>query len=242
MIWMKTKFKIIAHRGASGYDFENSMSAFKKAIELKADVIETDVRKTKDNVLILSHDDNLQFLTNSNKIISESTFKELEFVKLNNGELIPTVEDLLSIHNGEITFNFEIKVENAEEILVQLVKKYDLLNHVVFSSFSLDVLMNIKKIEPRAQLQFVTIFPHIVFPSQNELKKLVDLGIHALNPLHSLITEELIKQARDVGLELYPWTINDMDRILELIKLGVDGVITDYPDILNQTTIKVVNI
>ena len=128
MIWMKTKFKIIAHRGASGYDFENSMSAFKKAIELKADVIETDVRKTKDNVLILSHDDNLQFLTNSNKIISESTFKELEFVKLNNGELIPTVEDLLSIHNGEITFNFEIKVENAEEILVQLVKKYDLLN------------------------------------------------------------------------------------------------------------------
>ena len=237
---MKSKFKIIAHRGASGYEFENSMSAFKKAIEL-ADVIETDVRKTKDNVLILSHDDNLQNLTNSNKIISESTFKELEFVKLNNGELIPTVEDLLSIHKGEIIFNLEIKVENVEKLLVQLVKKYDLLNHVVFSSFSLDVLMNIKKIEPRAQLQFVTIFPHIVFPERNQLKKLAELGIHALNPLYSLITEDLIKQAREVGLELYPWTINDMDTILKMIELGIDGVMTDYPDILNQTSIKVVN-
>jgi len=238
---MKSKFKIIAHRGASGYDFENSMSAFKKAIELKADVIETDVRKTKDDVLILSHDDSLQNLTNSNKIISESTFKELEFVKLNNGELIPTVEDLLSIHNGEIIFNLEIKVENAEELLVELVKKYDLLNHVVFSSFSLEVLMNIKEIEPRAQLQFVSIFPHIVFPERDQLKKLAELGIHALNPLYSLITEDLIKQARDVGLELYPWTINDMDTILKMIELGIDGIMTDYPDILNQTTIKVVN-
>ena len=238
---MKSKFKIIAHRGASGYEFENSMSAFKKAIELKADVIETDVRKTKDNVLILSHDDNLHNLTNSNKIISESTFKELEFIKLNNGELIPTVEDLLSIHKGEIIFNLEIKVENVEKLLVQLVKKYDLLNHVVFSSFSLDVLMNIKKIEPRAQLQFVTIFPHIVFPERNQLKKLAELGIHALNPLYSLITEDLIKQAREVGLELYPWTINDMDTILKMIELGIDGVMTDYPDILNQTSIKVVN-
>ena len=235
---MQKSFDIIAHRGASGYEIENSMGAFKKAVELRANFIETDIRKTRDGVLVLSHDDNLRFLTNQKKFISKSTCRDIGHIKLNNEELIPTVEDLFSIHKNEIKFNLEIKSIHTEKLIVDLVKSYDLLEQVVFSSFSLKVLNKIKRIETNARLQFIMKFPHVLNQKIYTLKKLKDMGITAINPMYSLITNDLIELTQHVGLELYPWTVNDINVVLKLKALGIDGVITDYPDILNKPVIK----
>ena len=231
---MMKEFIMFAHRGASGYEFENSVSSFIRAIQMKAHFIETDVQKTKDNVLVLIHDDNLRKLTFSNRSVSKLNFDQLNNIKLLNGESIPTLENLLELHDGKIKFDLEIKVGNIEKKLIETVKKYDLLDQVVFSNFSLKSLNKIHGIEPKAQLQLLILFPHVIFRKLNMLKKLLDIGITAINPIFPIVTNSLIQNAHAIGLKVYPWTINDRIKLSQLIEMGIDGVFTDYPDILNQ--------
>ena len=229
---MKRDIIIIAHRGASGYEFENSLSAFQKAVELKADVIETDIQKTKDNILVLNHFDNLYFVTNKNKIISKLNYNELKTIKLKNGEPIPTLEDLLERYQGKIKFNLQLKGHNIEHLILQLVKKYDLLDEVVFSAFRIRTLKKIKNIEPRAKFELLTLFPYRIFQLVYEFKNLITLGVSSINPIYPVLTKGLINHAHRFGLKVYPWTINNKKKILELKKKGIDGVITNYPDII----------
>ncbi len=235
---MSKNFLIFAHRGASGYEFENSLSAFKKAIQLKADFIETDVRKTKDKELILVHDNNLSSLTNYKMIVSRSKYHELKNIKLNNNESIPRLDDLLELQKGQIKLNLEIKVRKIEETIIHRIKKYDLIDQVVFSSFSLKTLRRIKKIEPSSKLHLIFFYPNNTFYKRFQFKKLVELGISALSPLYAHITDDFIKNAFDAGLKIYPWTVNDALKVMELKNRGINGIITDYPDILSKLKLK----
>jgi len=229
---MKKKFVVTAHRGASGYKFENSMSAFDKAVELKADFLETDIQKTKDNVLVCNHFNNLYLVTNKNKSISKLTYEELKNYKLKNGETISKVDDLLKKHKGKIKFNLQIKANNIEKLLIKIVKKYDLIDDVVFSAFRIRSFKIIKQIEPKFKFQILTFLPYRIFQMIFPLKKLVDLGVESINPIYSVLTDGLIRSAHQVGLKIYPWPVNDKDKILRLKAKEVDGIITDYPDIL----------
>jgi len=229
---MKKDFIIIAHRGASGYKFENSMSAFKKAVELKADVIETDIQRTKDNVLVICHNDNLFSSTNTNKIISKMNYQELKSIKLKNGESIPTVEDLLESCKGKIKFNLELKARNIEDLLIKIVKKHDLVDDVIFSDFTTKSFKKIKKFEPKAKFELLTFFPYRILQMVHPFNKLVKLGVTSINPIYRVITDGLIENAHKYGLKIFPWTVNRKKKILELKKRGIDGVITNYPDIL----------
>ena len=229
---MKKDFTIIAHRGASGYELENSLSAFQKAVELKAAVIETDVQRTKDNILVLNHFDNLYFVTNKYKIISKLEYKELKNIKLKNGEQIPTLNDLLERYKGKIKFNLQLKGHNIERLLVESVNNHDLLDDVVFSAFRIRNLKKIKRIEPRARFELLTIFPYRIFQLIYYFKNLVKLGVTAINPIYPILTKGLINHAHQFGLKIYPWTVNNKEKIIELKKKGIDGVVTNYPDII----------
>ena len=231
---MTKDFILFAHRGASGYELENSMSSFIKAIQMKPNFIETDVRKTKDNVLILIHDDNLRKLAFSNRSVSKLNINQLNNIKLLNGESIPTLENLLELHDGKIKFDLEIKVGHIEKKIIETVKKYDLLDQVVFSNFSLKSLNKIHNIEPKAELQLLVLFPHVIFDKLDLFKKLLNIGITAINPIYQIITDNLIQNAHAIGLKIFPWTINDRIKLMELKEKGIDGVFTDYPDILDQ--------
>ncbi|MHA1786205.1 MAG: glycerophosphodiester phosphodiesterase [Candidatus Helarchaeota archaeon] len=228
-----TRFLIIAHRGASRFEFENSMSAFKKAVKLGADMIETDVQKTKDGVLVLNHDNSLYHATGKRRLISKLTHAELKKLKLKNGEPIVTVDDLLSELKNKIKFNLEIKTHNIEKKVLFLVKSHDLLDDVIFSNFSLKSIKRIKNIEPKAHVAFLTIFPYRILQTFFPMKKLVKIGIEALNPLHNVVSDGLIKNVHQHDMKIYPWTINNKKRILYLKEKEVDGVFTDYPNILN---------
>ncbi|NHI91193.1 MAG: hypothetical protein EAX96_01735 [Candidatus Lokiarchaeota archaeon] len=229
---MKKEFKIIAHRGASGYEFENSMSAFKRAVKLKADMIETDVQRTKDNILVLSHNNNLYHATKNRKFISRLNYNELEKFKLRNGDSILTVEELLNEFNGKIQFNLEIKAQNIEEILLKMIKRYDLLNEVIFSNFSFQSLMKIRRIEFKARIAFLTIFPYRILQLGYPFRKLVSLGVEAINPKYNILTNGFIENAQKFNLKIYPFTVNNKEKILDLRKKGINGIFTDYPDIL----------
>ncbi len=229
-----TDFIMIAHRGASGYELENSMSAFDKAVKLKADFLETDIQITKDKVLVCNHWNNLYFVTKKNKLISNLTYNELNKIKLRNGESIPTVNELLDKLQGKIKFNLQIKANDIEKKLVFLINKYDLMDDVVFSAFKMKSFRRIKQIEPKSKFQILSFLPYRIFKLIFPFKKLKTLGVESINPLYTIITKGLVREAHLARLKIYPWTVNNKEIILKLKDKGVDGIITNYPDILTR--------
>ncbi len=229
-------FIIIAHRGASGYEFENSISAFKKAIELKADMIETDAQITQDGTIILNHDNGIKKTTNEKGFISRLTLNEIKKIPLKNGEIMPTYQDLLDLCKGKIEINLEIKARRVEKLVTDITLKNDMLKEVVFSSFSLKTLKKIREYNDDARLAYLIIIQGSFIARLNYwMKKLSELKVESINPFHMFISSKLVKEAHKKDISIYPWTINDSTKIRNLIEeKNIDGVFTDYPDILNK--------
>ncbi|MHA1385760.1 MAG: glycerophosphodiester phosphodiesterase [Candidatus Helarchaeota archaeon] len=228
------KFTIIAHRGASGYEFENSMKAFKKAIELKAQMIETDAQISSDGIIVLNHDNNIKKTTNQKGKISKLSFEELKKIPLKNGEQIPTYQELLELCKGKIEINLEIKARKIEKKVLNITQDNGMLEDVVFSSFSFKTLKNIRDLNSKARLAYLIIIEGSFIARLNFwMDKIVNLGIESINPFHTFISSKLVKEAHKKEILIFPWTINDADKIRSLIKeKNIDGVFTDYPDIL----------
>ncbi|NVM04209.1 MAG: hypothetical protein HWN67_17895 [Candidatus Helarchaeota archaeon] len=229
-------FTIIAHRGASGYKFENSISAFKMAIELKANMIETDAQITKDGVIILNHDNSIKKTTNQKGLISKLSLDELKKIPLKNGESMPTYQELLDISKGNIEINLEIKARRVEKLVTDITLKNDMLEKVVFSSFSLKTLKTIREYNNDARLAYLIIIQGSFIARLNYwMKKITELNVESINPFHMFVSSKLVKEAHKHKILIYPWTINDAIKIRNLIEeKNIDGVFTDYPDILKK--------
>ena len=230
------KFTIIAHRGASGYEFENSIAAFKKAIELKADMIETDAQITSDGKIVLNHDNSIKHTTEQKGKISKLTFEELKNIPLKNGESIPTYEDLLELCKEKIEINLEIKARHIEKRVLDITIQYNMLENVVFSCFSLNTLKKIKELNPKARVAYLIIVEGSFMARLNFwMNKIIEVKVESVNPFHNFVSSKLVEEAHKKGILIYPWTINDAAKITNLIKdKEIDGVFTDFPDILTK--------
>jgi glycerophosphoryl diester phosphodiesterase len=232
-----------AHRGASGYCPENTMIAFKKAIQLGATGIETDVQMTKDGHLVLIHDESLKRTTTSKKgMVKDFTLSELKqldagrwFHSRFRGEAVPTLEELIDLVSGtSIILNLELKngivpYPTMEERVIQYVKLYGMTNRVVISSFNHNSLIRCKEISEDVSTGLLYSGP---IAGIGEYAK--NLGVNSLHPKKSLVTESLIEHAHAHGLRVFPWTVNRISEMKKLIRLRSDGLITDYPDRMNN--------
>jgi glycerophosphoryl diester phosphodiesterase len=228
-----SNFRIIAHRGASGYELENSYSAFEKAIELGADMIETDIWQTQDGHLILMHDKCINRTTDGKGKISNLTLKEIEKINLKNGEKIPILEDVLDKFADKIEFNLEIKANNIENRVNELILKYNLAESIMISCFSFNTLKEFNKINPELHLALLTYFPAFISKLKYPFKHCLEHGIEAINPVHIFKSKKYVKQAHEHKIKIYPWTVNKKDEIIKYRdEIRVDGIITNYPDIL----------
>ena len=224
---MDRKIKVIAHRGASAEIPGNTISAFKKAIEIGADMIELDVHASKDGYLVVIHDATVDETTNGTGEVSQLTLTELKELIVEDIERIPTLEEVFQLAKGKIDINIEIKAENIEEKVVELVRKYELENHVLISSFNLEAIKKVKEIAP--ELSTAALFST---PVENVLEVLKDCKADAINPFFVMVSEEFVEQMHNAGYKIYPWTVDDEDMMQYLIELEVDGIITDVPEIL----------
>jgi len=225
-------FLIQAHRGASGYEFENSFAAFEKAVELGADFFETDVRQTADGHLILMHDAKLDRTTNGSGKIIALTLKELQQLRLRNGEKIPTLEEILEKFGTKIRINLEIKEKNIEQKVYELIMKYNLKDRVVLSCFSFSTLQKFHTLDKELQLALLTFLPWTIDRLRYSFDKLKKNGITMINPLARFVSTSFVKKAHDAGIQVYPWTVNKKERALQLRdNKKVDGIITNFPDI-----------
>jgi len=235
---MMNEVQVIAHRGASAIRPENTLSAFKKAIEMGVDAIETDVQMTKDGHLILIHDERLNRTTNGVGWVKDYTLQEIK--KLDAGfwfsphfanESIPTIDEFFTlIYNTKLWVNIEIKMgfimyPEIEQRLINKIKEYHLEDRVIISSFNHYSIKMISTISP--ELKTAVLYSIGLYEPWNYA---VNIGARYLHPDKDVVYEGLIETAHYYGMKVYPYTVDDVQEMEYLIEMGVDGIMTNVPD------------
>lgn len=230
---------VIAHRGASGERAENTLPAFERAIELGADMIETDLHLTRDGVIVIHHDAALERLGESGEI-RDRTAAELAALDAAPQEIaaqaIPTLWALLEGFASRIDFNLELKVglsapyEGLEAQVLEAVEARGLSSRMLFSCFDVNVLQRVREQAATARVAL------LVSPRDKSavLDRAERVGAEAVNPHCSLVTAKWVRAAHDAGLAVYPYTANEIEEMKRLLDCGVDGVITNYPAMLRD--------
>lgn len=231
-----------AHRGDSSNYPENTMLAFKKAIALEVKGIELDVHKSKDNKLVVIHDEDIQRTFLGKGLVKDYTLEELkqfpcrkEVFRDHPDCKIPTLEEVLRlIKPYELTLNIELKTdrihyEGIEEDVLKMLEDYHLKSRVIISSFYHRSLAKVKTMD--SNMRTGILFHH---PIENVIDYAKDLGAWALHPYLPLVDEKFIVDAHDEGLKVNIYTVNHPDHIRKCALEKVDGIFTDYPGLCKE--------
>jgi len=212
---------IFAHRGANSIAPENTLKAFEKAIELKAEYIELDVQESKDGIIVVSHDEDLNRITGTDSLIKDLTFEELRALNFGEGEKIPTLQEVIELIKGKINLNCEIKVKNISKNVINLFAKYQITDTVIVSSFLHDELLKIQKINPNIKLasleptQYEKDYKWDV--KKNMIQYCIDNNLFAINPLYFMVDQQFVDFAHDNNIKVFPWTVDSRPSIRNLI-------------------------
>jgi glycerophosphoryl diester phosphodiesterase len=231
----------IGHRGARGYEPENTLISFKKAISMGVDFIELDVHLSKDNNVIIMHDRTLNRTTNGRGRISEKTLKEIKSYRTDKNQPIPTLQEVIDSLKGKTRFNIGIKNVAATKHVAEIIKKNRIEKKVLVASKHPESLIEMKKILPRVETALVykiannlirKIFFVMMIPLAKLLilKKAKDTKVDYIQLNYLLATRNTIKRLQEQGYKVNVWTVNNQRTIKKMIERGVDGIISDYPD------------
>ena len=227
----KAKKLIIAHRGAPSYAKENTINSFKKAMALGADMVEFDVRRTKDNIFIVYHDGFIQ-----GKPIKALTYREIRRIARDQGFDLPTVEGVLKCATGRIKLDVELKEEGYEGEIIELLFKYFKKNQFIITSFNDSSLKTIKDNYPDIKVGLLLgklrapLLTRIseFFPLRRYKKAKADF----LVAHWKLLRAGFLERARRSHQPVIVWTVNDEEMIRRLLnEKGVYGIVTDQPDL-----------
>ena len=225
-----------AHRGASEYAPENTLSAFYLGLLQGANGIETDVRKTKDGVLILFHDDTLDRVSDGSGNVSDFTLEELKEVKIYGNittgfyDRIVTLREFLEkFSHYDIKFAIELKGEDVEAETLEMVKKFGIMDKTTFTSFRYPYIKKIKELDPSARVGWLTSST-----DDEVITRLQEIGGEEIAPRAKLVTQELMEKWRQAGLGVRAWGVSDVALMQDMCHLGVDGMTVNFPDKLQE--------
>lgn len=234
--------KVWAHRGASAYAPENTMEAFKLAVEMNTDGIETDVHMTKDGVLVLMHDEKVDRTTNGTGYIKDYTYDELYQLNANYNKEgydfchVPTLEELLKLAKETGTLlNIEVKTDaiwydNIEQKILDLVKTYDLEDKVIYSSFNHYSLKKLKALKPDAKIGL--LYMEGLYKIWNYA---VEFGADALHPVYpACFLDNYVQNCHENNIMVNSWTVNNVEHMVWFKQQNADGIITNHPDIASK--------
>ena len=219
-------FLLISHRGASHYEPENTLRSFRRALEMGSSAIEFDVRKSRDGRLVVIHDSKVDRTTDGTGAVSGKTLDELKTLDAGFGERIPTLEEVFENFGGRCGLVVELKEKGTEEETVSLIKKHSLTKEVAVVSFRGDCIHSVRALDSAIPTGLITVFGF------GCVKKALSLGCRVVATNHRFMTHRLVSEARENGLFVCCWTVNDPKRGEKLAGMGLDGVITDKPDLL----------
>ncbi|WP_349407691.1 glycerophosphodiester phosphodiesterase [Pseudalkalibacillus sp. SCS-8] len=230
---------IFAHRGSSKSAPENTMAAFRKALEEKADGIELDVQLSKDKVPVIIHDESLKRTTGTKGFVGEYTVEELKrldagkwFSQKFKGEKIPTLEEVLIwLQPTCLYLNIEFKNNvlpyyGMEKIVHDLVCHYGLQDRVIYSSFNHYSLKELKKVNPR-----VDIAPLYSSGLYEPWKYAKSMTAESAHPHWRTLNQAILKGFKKHGIRVRPYTVNDTKKMKWMFENDVEAIITDTPEI-----------
>ena len=220
----------IGHRGARALEPENTLRGFTRAYDEGADGIELDVRRSRDGVLMVIHDDDLDRVTGGvyTGKVSDYTLEELQRMDVGDGEYVPTLEETLElVVDRKGLVNVEIKDSGIARDVVETVNRYGLGSSTLISSFDYLEVWEAKRADP-------AIRTALLVPGANPLSIYSALlaGADAINPAYSTLNDAFVNAAHAAGLKVYTYTVNEGPDMQRLVDIGVDGIITDRPDLL----------
>jgi len=220
------------HRGAMGYAPENTLKSFKKAIDLNVDMIELDVYICKSGELVVIHDDKVDRTTNGKGYVIEKTLTELKKLDAGEAEKIPTLDEVLDFINRRVKVNIELKGENTANAVNEIIHKYVKEKDWDYDDF------------------FVSSFNHYELKRFHILNKNIKLGAllvgipigyakfaekfnaYSVNLSLEFINKDFVDDAHRKGMKVFVWTVNDKDDMKRMKKLNVDGIFSNFPDMI----------
>lgn len=227
---------VIAHRGASGHAPENTMASFRRAVDLGAAFIETDLRLSRDARFVAIHDSTLDRTTNGRGLVRDFTLEQLRELDAGSSfapefaaERIPTIEEIFAFaRETDVGFYLEIKHEGTWGIhhaMAEALRSAKEAAHFVVISFDARTLENLRRLDAMLMmgLLFETQMP-------NAIEKAQSIGARQILPRADLVTRELVDAAHRADMQIATWTVNEPEQMRALIATGVNGIMTNYPD------------
>jgi glycerophosphoryl diester phosphodiesterase len=222
---------VTAHRGASIRAPENTLAAFRAALDARATFIELDVQHTRDGRIVVVHDGDLLRVGGDSRKIAELTVAELAGIDIGRkydakfeGERVPTLEEVIALVRGKMKINVELKYNVPDPELapavIELLRRERFLDQVVITSLDYAALKQVESIEPALETG------HIVTAAVGNVVR-TEADFLSLNSAQA--TRSLIRRAHVAGKKVHVWTVNEPEVMLRMIERGVDNVITDDP-------------
>lgn len=228
---------LVAHRGASGHAPENTIAAFRLALEMKVDGIELDVHMSRDGSIVVIHDSTVDRTTNGKGRIGAMTLAELRSLDAGSwfnaeyaGERIPTLDEVLALVQGRAQLLIEMKdpdfyPDSLESELLSLVRRHRMQDHVCFLSFNRRALREMRELDDTIPTALLTSNTR-----GDPVKAARSLHASGLAVQHRRLTLALAEKALSADLSLIAWTVDDPKDMARMIKAGVSAIITNYPD------------
>jgi glycerophosphoryl diester phosphodiesterase len=220
----------IGHRGAVGYEPENTLLSFKKALELNVDMIELDVHVCKTGEVVVIHDDKVDRTTNGKGFVLKKTFQELMALDAGKGQKIPILQEVLDMVDRKAKINIELKGKGTAKPVFGIIEKYVKekgwsYDDFLISSFNRHELQKFYQLNPKVRLGILIGRTAVSF--ERIAKK---IHAYSVNAKMELVNKNFIDDARKKGLKVFVWTVNDFKDIERMKLLEVDGICSDFPD------------
>ena len=215
----------IGHRGAAGHAPENTLAAVRKGIDLGVDFVEIDVRRTADDVLVALHDATINRTTDGKGRVEALSLRELRAVDAGHGERIPTVEEVLTLAAGRTGVMLELKIAGVAHLTVDAVKRMKFTDPVLYASFLHEELLHVRAADPEAAL--MVLFDKLPrTPVAHAMRyRPAYVGLR-----HDTATRRLVDACHQEDLFVCVYTANSAGDITHALSVGVDGVISNFPE------------
>jgi glycerophosphoryl diester phosphodiesterase len=218
---------VVGHRGAAALLPENTIAGFQHAIQLGCDYVECDVHLSRDNHLVVIHDETVDRTTNGSGRVADMTLAELRQLDAGHGQQIPVFQEVLDTVRDQVTLLCELKGPFTPEATVRAVLNNHMQDQVILTSFQFGRLARVKQLDPR--LQTGAIFGE---PPADALEQAIALGALSVGINYRFMTAAFVEGARRLGLNLRAWNPDLEEDIQRMIDLDPVGISSNRPDLV----------
>lgn len=222
----------IGHRGAKAHVAENTIASINKALNIGVDAIEIDVHKCASGELVVFHDFTLDRMTNGSGEVAKHSLEQLKQLRVLGEFEIPTLEEVLDAIDRKCVLNIELKGKDTASVACEIISEYIetrrwQLADFLISSFQLEELKTVFNLNSKLRLGVLT-----KASVSEAIKNASIINAYAIHPNVALLTKDNVKLAQDKGYKVITWTVNDEATTQRVKTYGVNGIISDNPELL----------